>query len=55
MICLHGGNYTNERRVEVYCNEQWGTICDVMMALVLLMLKLFVNNWDIIITIDNIT
>ena len=28
MIRLQGGNYSNEGRVEVYCNGQWGTICD---------------------------
>ena len=28
MIRLQGGSYTNEGRVEVYCNGQWGTICD---------------------------
>ena len=28
MIRLQGGRYSNEGRVEVYCNEQWGTICD---------------------------
>ena len=28
MIRLQGSNYTNEGRVEVYCNGQWGTICD---------------------------
>ena len=28
MIRLQGGKYSNEGRVEVYCNGQWGTICD---------------------------
>ena len=28
MIHLQGGSYSNEGRVEVYCNGQWGTICD---------------------------
>ena len=28
MIRLQGGVYSNEGRVEVYCNGQWGTICD---------------------------
>ena len=27
MIRLQGGYYSNEGRVEVYCNGQWGTIC----------------------------
>ena len=27
MIRLEGGDYSNEGRVEVYCNGQWGTIC----------------------------
>ena len=29
MIRLQGGNFSNEGRVEVYCNGQWGTICDI--------------------------
>ena len=28
MIRLQGGSYPNQGCVEVYCNEQWGTICD---------------------------
>ena len=28
MIRLKGGSYPNQGRVEVYCNGQWGTICD---------------------------
>ena len=28
MIHLQGGAYSNEGRVEVHCNGQWGTICD---------------------------
>ena len=28
MIRLQGGSYSNEGCVEVYCNGQWGTICD---------------------------
>ena len=27
MIRLQDGDYSNEGRVEVYCNGQWGTIC----------------------------
>lgn len=28
MIRLTGGEYTNEGRVEIYCNDLWGTICN---------------------------
>ena len=28
MIRLQDGDYSNEGRVEVYCNGQWGTICN---------------------------
>ena len=28
MIRLQGGNFVNQGRVEVYCNGQWGTICN---------------------------
>uniref|UniRef100_A0A1X7UFK0 SRCR domain-containing protein n=1 Tax=Amphimedon queenslandica TaxID=400682 RepID=A0A1X7UFK0_AMPQE len=28
MIRLQGGYYSNEGRVELYCNGQWGTICN---------------------------
>ena len=28
MIRLQGGTYSNQGHVEIYCNGQWGTICD---------------------------
>ena len=28
MIRLHGANYSNHGRVEVYCNGEWGTMCN---------------------------
>ena len=27
MVRLQDGNYSNDGRVEVYCNGQWGTVC----------------------------
>ena len=27
-IRLTGGNYSNEGLLEVYCNGDWGTVCD---------------------------
>ena len=27
-IRLTGGTYSNEGLLEVYCNGQWGTVCD---------------------------
>ena len=28
MVRLQGGDYSSEGRVQVYCNGQWGAICD---------------------------
>lgn len=28
MIRLMAGDFINEGRLEVYCNSQWGTVCD---------------------------
>ena len=28
MIRLQGGDFVNQGSVEVYCNGQWGTICN---------------------------
>ena len=27
MVRLQEGSYSNQGRVEIYCNGQWGTIC----------------------------
>ena len=27
-IRLTGGEYSNEGLIEIYCNGQWGTVCD---------------------------
>ena len=32
-IRLLGAQYTNQGRVEVYCNRQWGTTCDDLFGL----------------------
>ena len=45
MIRLQGGNFVNQGRVEVYCNGQWGTICDNGFQFQLMLIQ-FASNWD---------
>ena len=49
MIGLQEGSYSNQGRAEVYCNDSGEQY--VMMDLVLMKLKLSVDNWDITVSI----
>ena len=32
-VRLRGGNYVTDGRVEIYCNDQWGTVCNTYVDL----------------------